>query len=135
MDLSQALPDVMADRDRLIQVFENLVGNATKFAPAGSQVIVGAEARGADVVFWVADNGPGIPADAVAHLFDRFWQLTRADRRGAGLGLPIVKGIVEAHGGRVWVDSAPGHGTTFFFTIPAAEGSSDWETAPAPHAS
>ena len=82
----------------------------------------------------MADNGPGIPADAVPHLFDRFWQAKRADRRGAGLGLPIVKGIVEAHGGRIWVESAPGQGSTFFFTIPAATGDTEWATTPAPHA-
>jgi PAS domain S-box-containing protein len=132
-DLTSELPELRADRDRLIQVFENLIGNALKFAPPGSQVVVGAQARGPDVLCWVADNGPGIPADAKAHLFDRFWQLKRADRRGAGLGLPIVKGIVEAHGGRIWVESLPGEGSTFFFTIPAVAGSPDAQNLPAAH--
>jgi PAS domain S-box-containing protein len=132
-EASPELPDVVADRDRLLQVFENLIGNAIKFASSGGRIIVGAERLGTDVLFWVADNGPGIPADTVAHLFDRFWQAKRADRRGAGLGLAIVKAIVEAHGGRTWAESTPGAGTTVFFTIPAATGGSAWEPAPAPH--
>jgi signal transduction histidine kinase len=120
LDLPPELPDVIADRDRLLQVFENLIGNAIKFAPAGGRITIGAAVRGPQIVFRVADNGPGIPAEGLAHLFDRFWQANHGDRRGAGLGLPIVKGIVEAHGGRIWVESAPGRGSTFFFTIPAA---------------
>ncbi len=130
-DLASELPEVRVDRDRLIQVFENLIGNALKFAPSGSQVVVGAQVRGPVVVFWVADNGPGIPTEAVPRLFDRFWQLKRADRRGAGLGLPIVKGIVEAHGGRIWVESVPGQGSTFFFTIPTVASRPDEEATPA----
>ena len=70
-------------------------------------------------MFSVTDTGVGIAPDAVPHVFDRFWQAEKAGRRGAGLGLPIVKGLVEAHGGRIWVDSSEGQGTTFFFTIPA----------------
>jgi signal transduction histidine kinase len=72
------------------------------------------------VLYWVADTGAGIAAEDLPHVFDRFWQARKGERRGAGLGLPIVKGIVEAHGGRIWVESAKGHGSTFFFTIPAA---------------
>jgi PAS domain S-box-containing protein len=132
LDLAPTLPDVSADRDQLVRVFENLIGNALKFTRSGGHIVVGARASGGEVLFWVADDGPGIPPDALPHLFDRFWQLERADRRGAGLGLPIVKGIVEAHGGRTWVESALGRGTTFFFTIPAAPASDDWKTTPAP---
>jgi len=117
VDLPPELPDVMADRDRLIRVFENLIGNAIKFASEGGRIIVGAETRGDEVLFWVADDGPGIPADAVTHLFDRFWQIEHADRRGAGLGLTIVKAIVERHGGTMAVDSRPGH-TTFTILLP-----------------
>jgi signal transduction histidine kinase len=73
-------------------------------------------------MFSVTDTGVGIAPDAVPHVFDRFWQATtRARRLGAGLGLPITKGIVEAHGGRIWVDSEVGHGTTFFFTVPQSQ--------------
>ena len=114
------LPDISADYDRLLQVFENLVGNAIKFTKPGGRVTLGAEARGSEVMFSVADTGPGIARSDLPHIFDRFWQASKITRRGAGLGLPIVKGIVEAHGGRVWVNSGIGEGSTFFFTIPGA---------------
>jgi signal transduction histidine kinase len=115
-----ALPPVLADRDRLLQVFSNLLGNALKFTPRGGQVRVGARAQDEHVRFYVRDTGPGLNEDALAHIFDRFWQLDRKDRRGAGLGLSIVKGLVEAHGGRLRVESEPGHGSTFSFTVPVA---------------
>jgi PAS domain S-box-containing protein len=119
-ELEQGLPDVCADRDRLLQVFENLIGNAVKFTPAGGFITVGAAPKGHDIVFRVADTGRGISADNMPHLFERFWQARKSERSGTGLGLPIVKGLVEAHGGRIWVESALGHGTTFFFSIPMA---------------
>jgi PAS domain S-box-containing protein len=121
LTLPDVLPDVWADRDRLLQVLDNLIGNAVKFTKAGGTITVGAASRHDAVLFWVADSGPGISSDHQAHLFDRFWQARGGGRSGAGLGLPIVKGIVDAHGGRVWVESAPGRGSTFFFTIPTAE--------------
>jgi len=120
-DLAPNLPDVRADRHRLLQVFENLVGNALKFTEAGGRITVGAAPRDGEVLFWVTDTGLGIPAENLSHIFDRFWQARKAERRGAGLGLPVVKGIVEAHGGRIWVESIPDQGTTFFFTIPMAD--------------
>jgi PAS domain S-box-containing protein len=116
----RSLPDVWADRDRLLQVFENLLGNAFKFSARGGQVTVGATPREHDVLFSVADTGAGIAPEEQPHVFDRFWQARKARHRGAGLGLPIVKGLVEAHGGRIWLESAPGRGTTFYFTIPSA---------------
>jgi signal transduction histidine kinase len=119
LELSPDLPPIDADRDRLLQVFENLIGNAIKFTPPGGVITVGASAQDGAVRFWVRDTGPGIAPDQQAHLFDRFWQGRAARRAGAGLGLPIVKGIVEAHGGRVWVESAAAEGSTFLFTIPA----------------
>lgn len=82
-------------------------------------VLVGAAPRKGEVLFWVADTGSGIEAKDLPHLFDRFWQARKARRQGAGLGLPIVKGIVEAHGGHVWVESQMGSGSTFF-TLPLA---------------
>jgi signal transduction histidine kinase len=118
VDLEEDLPDVWADRDRLLQVFENLIGNAVKFTEPNGRIVVGARSRDREVHFWVRDNGTGIDDADMPHLFDRFWQADNAGRRGTGLGLPIVKGIVEAHGGRVWVESVKGHGSTFFFTIP-----------------
>jgi PAS domain S-box-containing protein len=115
------MPPVRADRDRLLQVFENLVGNALKFTPSGGQVTVAADVLNDEVLFSVRDNGAGIATEHLAHLFDRFWQARRAERQGAGLGLPIAKGVVEAHGGRIWVNSTPGKGSCFFFTIPRAD--------------
>jgi len=98
------------------------------------EVAVGATPRDGEVVFWVRDNGCGISADDVSHLFDRFWQARKSDRRGAGLGLPIVKGLVEAHGGHIWVESTPGRGTTVFFTVPAATHPADQHREPVPQA-
>jgi signal transduction histidine kinase len=118
VELPADLPDIWVDRDRLLQIFENLVGNALKFTQPGGSVTVGALPREDCVLFWVADTGIGVATKDIPHLFDRFWQAQRTERRGAGLGLPIVKGLVEAHGGRIWVESTLGRGSTFFFTIP-----------------
>ncbi|MBZ4420253.1 PAS domain S-box protein [Myxococcus sp. RHSTA-1-4] len=120
LDIRGEPPEPWGDRERLVQVLENLIGNAVKFSRPGGHIRVGAAARAGEVLFWVADDGPGIPAEHLPRLFDRFWQASRTDKRGAGLGLAIVKGIVESHGGRVWVESQVGVGSTFFFTIPAA---------------
>ena len=119
LDIESELPDLSADRDRLLQIFENLIGNALKFTERG-RVWVGAKAQGSEVLFWVKDTGPGIPSEHLPHLFDRFWQAKEARRHGTGLGLPIVKGLVEAHGGRIWVESTLGIGSSFYFTIPTA---------------
>ncbi|MES1204972.1 MAG: PAS domain S-box protein [Pseudomonadota bacterium] len=120
----EATPDtspILGDRDRLLQVFQNLIGNALKFTDAGGQVTVGVAPGESGALFWVADNGRGMTPEEVGRVFDRFWQASaRSGRLGAGLGLPITKGIVEAHGGRIWVESAPGQGSAFFFSIPLA---------------
>ena len=129
VELAGALPSVCADRDRLWQVLENIIGNAIKFSPPRSHVTVSAAARGDEVVVRVADHGPGIAADDLPHLFESFWQAKKSDRRGAGLGLSIAKGIVEAHGGRLWVDSTVGEGTTFSFTLPVAPAQTCCESA------
>jgi signal transduction histidine kinase len=120
LDADTALPDIWADHDRLLQVFENLIGNAIKFTRPTGRITLGARVREEGVLFWVADTGRGIEDGHLAHVFDRFWQAPDAKRRGAGLGLPIVKGIVEAHGGHVWVESKSGQGSTFFVTVPVA---------------
>jgi signal transduction histidine kinase len=114
------LPPVAADRGRIAQIFSNLVGNALKFTPAGGRIVIGAEHCDGEVRFSVKDTGPGIPPEDVPHLFDLYWQARSADRRGVGMGLHIAKRIVEAHGGRIWVESARGVGSTFFFTVPLA---------------
>lgn len=119
-DLSPALPWVEADEERILEVLENLLGNAVKFTMAGGTVTVGAGLRDQTLTIWVKDNGPGIAADQLTHLFDRFWQASKTDRRGTGLGLTICKAIVEAHGGRIWAESELGAGTTVFFTVPSA---------------
>jgi PAS domain S-box-containing protein len=125
IDVDRDVPDVWGDRDRLLQVFENLIGNAIKFTDAGGRITVSAASSDREIVFSVADTGRGIASEDLLHVFDRFWQATKAGRQGAGLGLPITKGIVEAHGGRIWVESTPGRGTTFSLTIPKASAQQD----------
>jgi signal transduction histidine kinase len=114
------LPLVNADSGRVLQVFSNLVGNAIKFTPAGGGITIGATQVETEVRFEIADTGPGIAADQLPHVFGRFWQAHRGDRRGIGLGLAIAKGIVEAHRGRIWVESNVGEGSRFYFTLPVA---------------
>jgi PAS domain S-box-containing protein len=111
---------VCADRDRVVQALGNLIGNALKFTPEGGRITVSVHADGEVVRFAVADTGPGIPAEQLPRLFDRFWQAKRSDRRGVGLGLSIVKGIAEAHGGQVQVETEEGAGSTFTLVLPAA---------------
>jgi signal transduction histidine kinase len=114
------LPPVLVDRDRLLQVFSNVLGNAVKFTPPGGEIRVGARREDEHVVFFVTDTGPGIAPEAQRRLFEPFWQAHQGDRRGAGLGLSIARGIVEAHGGRLHVESEPGRGSAFFFSVPIA---------------
>jgi signal transduction histidine kinase len=112
---------VRADPLRVSQLVGNVVGNAIKFTPPNGSVTLKAEPNGKQVVIEVTDTGPGIRADEIPHLFDNFWQARRNDHRGVGLGLAIAKGVVEAHGGSIWVKSAVGVGSTFFFTLPKAQ--------------
>lgn len=109
---------VRADRERVAEALSNLVDNAIKFAPPGGHVTVALEIAQAAAVFAVSDDGPGIVPENLAHVFDRFWRSETSGKRGTGLGLYIAKRIVEAHGGRIWVKSAPGKGGTFSFTLP-----------------
>lgn len=111
-----SLPTVHLDRARLAQVLGNLVGNASKVG--ASRISMGVELRDNDVVFWVADNGPGIPAEDLPRMFDRYWRGPGTEYTGSGLGLPIANGLVKAHGGRIWIESTVGTGSTFFFSIP-----------------
>jgi PAS domain S-box-containing protein len=120
------LPRVLADGGRLQQVLANLVGNAVKFSPPRGKIEIGLEPAPDGercVVVSVRDGGCGIAPDEIPHIFDRYWQGERSRQtgRGAGLGLAIARGIVEAHGGRIWVESRPGEGSTFRFSLPAAE--------------
>ncbi len=111
---------VRADPFRVSQILGNIVGNAIKFTPEQGSVTIRAAANGNHVAIHVTDSGPGIAPADIEHLFDDFWQARRNDHRGVGLGLAIAKGVVEAHGGMIWCDSAPGRGSTFSFTLPRA---------------
>ncbi len=119
---SAPLPAIDVDQNRIIQVLANLIGNALKFTPVGGRVRVQAAAEPDPrwVRFSVIDTGVGIADDSMSRLFDRFWQADAAHAAGAGLGLVIAKGIVEQHGGKITVESEPGTGSAFHFTVPAA---------------
>jgi signal transduction histidine kinase len=114
---------VEADADAFNHVLVNLLTNAVKFSPAGSRVLVRARAHGDEVVLSVSDEGVGIALEDQERIFDRFYQSSNGDRgRGTGIGLTIAQRFTELHGGRIWVESEPGRGTTFSFTMPAAMG-------------
>jgi signal transduction histidine kinase len=113
------------DHERILQVLANLLSNAIKFTGQGGKVTVGVEVAGSEVRFSVSDTGAGIAGDQLDSVFERFWQVTQGDRRGLGLGLFISRCIVEAHGGRLWVESTVGEGSTFFFTLPGPASPAD----------
>ncbi len=120
------LPDVRVDYESILRVFSNLIGNALKVSQKGTRIVVGAAAAGADAVaFTVADSGCGMSAADIEHIFERFWQKDRQDHRGVGLGLSIVQSLVQAHGGRITVESVEGVGSRFTFTLPAAGAGDD----------
>jgi signal transduction histidine kinase len=119
VELPQAPLCVRGDEERVVQALGNLLGNAIKFTRAGGMVTLATSASATEVTFRVSDTGPGIPDAERKHLFDRFWQSRKGDRKGVGLGLAIVKGIIDAHGGRLWVESAVGVGSTFAFALPS----------------
>ncbi len=112
---------VSCDRDRVHQVLSNLVGNALKFTPPGGTVELGAKSREDGGEFWVRDTGPGISPEHLRRIFEPYYQ-AGAGKGGVGLGLSIARGLVEAHGGRLWADSEPGKGSTFRFTLPHPSG-------------
>jgi len=109
---------VHCDRERILQAMGNLIGNAAKFTPNGGKIVLDAESRGKEARFSITDSGPGIPRTRLAHVFDRYWQADETAQGGRGLGLFIAKGIIEAHRGRIWVESEVGKGSTFSFTLP-----------------
>ena len=119
-EVPAGLPHLHGDRQRIIQVLSNLIGNAIKFTRKGGEIRVRVAAHASELRFSVSDDGPGIAADQQAQIFDRYWKGPTKPRDGVGLGLYIARGIVEAHGGRMWVESQLGGGTTFYFTIPIA---------------
>jgi len=117
-ELHPELPEVYADGDRLAQVVSNLVGNATKFTPRGGRIRVAAAPDDFAVRVSVSDSGPGISREDLPRVFDPYWQARKTASLGSGLGLKIARAIVQSHGGRMWVDSVLGAGTTFSFTVP-----------------
>lgn len=120
-DVAEGTPPVFCDAGRIAQVLSNLLGNAVKFTPSGGSIVVSARPGDAgEVLFSVRDTGPGIPEEAAAHVFDRYWQKREHASRGTGLGLFIAKGIVESHHGRIWVVTRVGQGSDFQFTLPEA---------------
>ncbi len=120
-DIEGILPKLYCDHDRLLQVFSNLIGNAIKATAEGGHITVIVRAGGHEIMFTVSDDGPGINAEDVKHLFERYWRSGEAEYKGTGLGLAIAQGIVNAHGGRMWAESELGHGARFHFTIPVAD--------------
>ena len=119
-----SLPPVSADARRVGQILRNLLGNAATHTPPGGLVRVSAWGEAGEVRTTVADTGPGIPPEHLPFLFERFYRTDASRARatgGAGLGLAIVKQLAEAHGGRVWVESEPGRGAVFGFSLPAAQ--------------
>jgi PAS domain S-box-containing protein len=117
-EVGDAIPVVTADAARLLQLLSNLLGNAMKFSPARTTIIIRAIPCSGGVEVSVEDSGPGIAAEHLPRIFDRFWQGHGQSRAGVGLGLAICKGIVDAHGGRIWAASKEGRGTTFYFELP-----------------
>jgi two-component system phosphate regulon sensor histidine kinase PhoR len=116
--------EVHADGDRLQQTLLNLIDNAIKYGRSEGAVVVGAKGEDGKVIVWVKDDGPGIPAESLDRVFERFYRVDRARSReqgGTGLGLAIVKHIVQSHGGEVWVESVVGQGATFYFTLPSMQ--------------
>lgn len=120
VDVAESLPSIEADARRLTQVLSNLVSNAVKFTEPGGSVRLAARDAAGVMLFSVSDTGQGVPLEQQRHVFERFWQAAKGTRKGLGLGLAIAHGIVEAHGGRIWLESTPGSGATFLFTIPLA---------------
>lgn len=123
LETPEKTPAVWADDDRLRQVLTNLLSNAIKFSPQGGTVTIGARQEGDHVCVWVKDEGIGIPEDKIEKLCTKFYRLDNKETRhigGTGLGLALVKEIIEAHQGRVWIESTLGKGSSFFFSIPMA---------------
>lgn len=116
--VTATLYPVKCDKKRLMQVLSNLIGNAIKFLSDGGEIKVIAKEEGSLLKVSIQDNGPGIAEKDIPHLFDRYWQVKKTAKQGTGLGLSIVKELIEAHGGKVWVESQLNRGTTFLFTIP-----------------
>jgi two-component system sensor histidine kinase KdpD len=120
LELPDELPPVLLDYSEVDQVLSNLIENAAKYSPPESEILVSASVRDGSLLVSVADAGPGIGADAMPRLFEPFFRASGARRGGSGLGLAVARGLIEAHGGRIWADNGPGGGARFSFEIPAS---------------
>jgi PAS domain S-box-containing protein len=120
VDLGAEFPVVLGDEDRLEQVFSNLLSNAIKYSPEGGEIRINGQARAEQVILCISDQGPGVAPEDIPHIFDRFYRSQQATRntKGAGLGLYLARAVVEAHGGRIWVDPKPGVGARICFSLP-----------------
>jgi two-component system sensor histidine kinase GlrK len=118
--MAEPLPLLKLDQEKILQVLRNLIGNAVKFTPEGGQVVVGAGVNNGHVQISIGDTGPGIREDDLGKIFDKYHQVQTEGRaaHGTGLGLAIAKYAVTAHGGKIWVESKPGEGSTFLFSLP-----------------
>ena len=119
-EVAPSLPAVRANPIRLRQLLDNVVGNAIKYSDQDGKVDISILAEGDQIILKISDNGPGIPAEDQPHIFDKFYRGSNITENitGSGLGLAIVKSIVDSHQGRIWVESAPGAGTSFFIVLP-----------------
>jgi signal transduction histidine kinase len=125
VDVAADMPPVLGDRDRILQVLQNLMSHSLRFTPKGGSISVRAETFGREARFAVVDTGPGISADQWPHLFTRQHRPGTRVGQGTGLGVFVARGIVLAHRGRIWVESAPGHGCAFYFTLPTEPAEAD----------
>ena len=125
VEADETLPEVQADRNRVLQVLGNLIGNAMKFTQAGGRITLGARAEEGCVCFSVTDTGQGVAPDQKQHMFDLFWQARPEAAQGAGLGLSIARALIEAQEGRIWAESDEGAGTTILFTLKTANAQGD----------
>jgi signal transduction histidine kinase len=122
VDCAPGLQKVFGDEGKIQHAVKNLLGNAVKYSPPWGTIVVGARTEEESALLWVRDEGPGIPAEKQEKIFERFYRLGgRKKPGGTGLGLALVREIARAHGGRAWVESSPGEGSTFYLRLPLAE--------------
>jgi len=123
LEIEENLPDVLGDMDGILLVLDNLVSNAVKYSPPDTEIAAGADRADGEIRLWVRDQGIGLSTEELKRIFGDFYRVDNSDRRrtgGAGLGLALAREIVAMHQGRIWVESTPEKGSTFFFTLPAA---------------